>query len=145
MAATVNGIAAAFVGTVGSDPELRFTANGSRLLSFAVAVFDAKRAQDAATEWVRVSCWNELADSLEDSVTKGREVYVEGRLKLNQYTAADGSERSGLQVSAWKLEPLGRIGRQRAPKRPDQYREAFDRKAPAPAKLNDREPWEESA
>ena len=46
-------------------------------------------------------------------LAKGVEVYVEGRLSLNAWTGKDGQPRTGLSVSAWRVEVLGRIGKSR--------------------------------
>ncbi len=45
-----------------------------------------------------------------------REIYCEGRIRLNQWTGKDGEPRAGLQLTAWVLQPLGQIGR-RGPRR----------------------------
>ncbi len=114
----MNGIVCAFEGRVGQDPELKYTQNGQALLSFGVAVSDAKAAEGAETEWARVTVWGERAEQLHHAGTlsKGAEVYVEGRLRLNTWQGQDGQQRAGLNVSAWTVQPMGQIGRR--PKRP---------------------------
>jgi single-strand DNA-binding protein len=113
----MNGIACAFQGTLGGDAELRCTATGKAVLNLRVAVTDNRPGSDGAEPcWMRVSCWEEVAERLADTLKKGREVYIEGRLKVTTWTAADGTERHGLRVSAWTVQPLGAIGRQ-APRR----------------------------
>jgi single-strand DNA-binding protein len=115
----MNGIVSAAQGTLPRDAEMRFTQSGLPMLSFSVAVHDAKRAEGAETEWLKVVVWGELAEQLHagGALVKGTEVYAEGRLKLDQWTAADGQQRSGLSLSAWKVEPMGQIGRRRPPRR----------------------------
>lgn len=112
----MNGIHACCTGRVVRDAELRFTAAGKPMLTTSVAVDDAKRAEDAPTEWLRVVCWGELANEMESRLVKGTAVYAEGRLKLNQWTAQDGTPRSGLELICWTVQPMGAIGR-RAPRR----------------------------
>jgi single-strand DNA-binding protein len=113
----MNGIHTAFQGTLGGDAELKYTATGKAVLSLPVAVSENRPGGDGAEPtWVRVSAWEDLAERLADTLKKGSEVYVEGRLKLNTWTAQDGTQRTGLNCSAWKVEPLGAIGR-RAPQR----------------------------
>lgn len=111
----MNGLQVAFVAFVAGDPELRFTASGSRVLSFSAGVFDAKAAPTDPKEWVRVSVWNELADEMEQRVKKGAEIYAEGRLKPSIYTAKNGEVRTALNVSAWTLTVMGQIGKKRPP------------------------------
>lgn len=97
---------------------MRFTATGQPMLNFSVAVNDAKAAE-GVTEWVRVTAWGDDAERLNGVLTKGLECYIEGRLRLREWATADGTQRSGLDVSAWKVEPMGQIGR-KAPRRPEQ-------------------------
>ena len=110
----MNGVHGAFQGRIGTDPEQRFTATGKALLTFSVAVDENRPGGDGAeTQWVRVTAWEQLGAVLH----KGDEIYCEGRLKLNTWTTAAGEQRSGLNCSAWTVQPLGAIGR-RSPNRP---------------------------
>jgi single-strand DNA-binding protein len=113
----MNGIHVATIGRVSSEPELKYTATAKAVLNFSVGVFENRPNGDGAeATWLRVACWEQLAEDLAERLHKGDEVYLEGRLKLNTWTAQDGTERTNLNVSAWKVEPLGHIGR-RASKR----------------------------
>jgi len=111
----MDGITCAFMGRVGQDAELRFTASGTPLVNVSVLVQDSKAA-DGAGQWVRVGHFGDDAEDLVPRIVKGAEVYVEGRLKLNTWQASDGTPRSGLNVTVWRLEPIGQIGR-RSPRR----------------------------
>ncbi len=118
----MNGIHVALVGTLGQDAELRYTGTGKAVLTFSVAVNENRPGGDGAqTTWVRCTAWEALAERPAETLKKGCEVYVEGKLRLNIWTAQDGTERTGLAVSVWKVEPLGQIGR-KAPKRPAEDR-----------------------
>jgi single-strand DNA-binding protein len=110
--ATMRGIHAAFEGRLGRDAELRATKQGKPWLSFSLAV-DTEGEEDALTTWVRVAYFGEDAESLSGRLQRGVEVYCEGRLKLDTWTAKDGLKRTGLSVVAWKVVPLGQIGRKR--------------------------------
>jgi single-strand DNA-binding protein len=114
----VNGVIAAVEGYLGQDAELRFTAEGRAVCNFSVAAFDAKRAEDAPTEWIKVTVWGEEAERLAPSLVKGAEVYCHGRLRLNTWTATSGEQRAGLQLSAYECAIKGAIGR-KAPRRRD--------------------------
>ncbi|MBI4491928.1 MAG: single-stranded DNA-binding protein [Chloroflexi bacterium] len=114
----MNGVACALVGRIGTEPELKHTTSGQPMLSFSVAVQDARAEQGAPAEWIRVTAWGGLAESLDGYLGKGAEVYVEGRLRLSQWQAQDGTPRAGLSVSAWLVQPLGQIGR-RKPQQPE--------------------------
>jgi single-strand DNA-binding protein len=107
----VNGIITAFQGFLARDPEPRYTQKGQPLLSFSMGIRDAKAEEGAQPEWVRCTVFGERADELHGKLRKGGEVYIEGRLKLNTWQAADGQQRAGLDVVAFKVEPMGAIGR----------------------------------
>jgi single-strand DNA-binding protein len=106
----MRGIHATFEGRLGREAELRVTKKGKPWLSFSLAV-DTEGEEDALIMWVRVAYFGEDAESLVGKLQKGTEVYCEGRLKLDTWTAKDSSKRSGLSVVAWKVVPLGQIGR----------------------------------
>jgi single-strand DNA-binding protein len=114
----LNGIVSCAIGTLGRDAELRYTQQGQAVLNFSIAVADAKRQEGADTEWLRVAVWGERAEELNTAgLAKGAECYVEGRLKLNTWNGPDGQQRSGLELSAWRVDVLGAIGRRA--KRPE--------------------------
>ncbi len=113
----MNGIHVATIGRVSIEPELKYTSTARAVLNFTIGIFENRPNGDGSeATWLRVAVWKQLAEDLAERLHKGDEVYVEGRLKLNTWTGSDGTERFGLNVSAWKCEPLGQIGR-RAPKR----------------------------
>jgi single-strand DNA-binding protein len=114
------GIHAALEGTLGADPNLRMTHSEKPVLTLRIAVNDSSRHSDGDgdgdTTWVRATVWEDEALRLQPLLRKGQRVYVEGRLRLEQWQGPDGQPRSGLAVSAWRVEILGQIGRS-APKR----------------------------
>jgi single-strand DNA-binding protein len=108
----MDGLHCAFIGRLAADAELKFTSTSAPLVNLNLAVQDSKAAEGETT-WVRVGRFGEDAAALAEQLHKGSEVYVEGRLRLNHWTAADGTPRSGLNVTAWRIESLGQIGRRR--------------------------------
>ena len=126
----MNGITAAIQGRVTRDPELRYTSQGTAMLTLNIAVNDDKRTDDGPTEWVRCTLWEGLAEQLQDRLRKGSEVYVEGRLRVRTYQKQDGSQGVSVELSAWKCEALGAIGRG-APRRTADG-ELAHRREPAP-------------
>jgi len=102
-------IECAFSGRLGRDPEHRRVKGGELpMLSFALAV-----ETKAGDQWVRVALFGDRADELAAGLKKGDRAYVEGRLTLETWNAADGSTKSGLSVVATLVQPLRKIGRQR--------------------------------
>ena len=100
-------IESAFTGRVGQPPTVRTSKAGKPWCTFSVAV-----GADDDTQWVNVSAFGETAEAIA-TLQKGARVYVEGRLKLNAWTTHDGTERTGLQVAATLVQPLGQIGKRR--------------------------------
>ena len=84
------------IGNVGTDPEMRFTPNGNPVTSFRVATNRVYTAPDGErrreTEWFTVVAWNKLAESCNQFLTKGRLVYVEGRLRSHTWESQDGQD-----------------------------------------------------
>lgn len=113
----IDGIVCCFTGRLGSDPESRFLANGSEVLQFSIVPHDSKAAE-GAPEWIRVSIFvDKLAEDTAAKLSKGAEAYVEGRLQLGRWQGQDGTQRTGLRVNAWAVQPMGQIGRRSAPPR----------------------------
>jgi single-strand DNA-binding protein len=102
------------IGNVGSDPEMRYTPNGKAVTSFRMATNyrysgpDGERREE--TEWFRVSVWGKQAESCNQFLSKGRRVYVEGRLRSRNWEGQDGQMRTSLEVSANRVIFLDRTG-----------------------------------
>src|SRR4030042_3229561 len=92
------------IGNVGTAPEMRFTPNGNPVTTFRIAtsrVFttaEGERKQE--TEWFTVVCWNKLAESCNQYLTKGRRAYVEGRLPTRAWEGQDGQKRTRVEIGA---------------------------------------------
>ncbi|HZU76937.1 MAG TPA: single-stranded DNA-binding protein [Dehalococcoidia bacterium] len=102
------------IGNLGKDPEMRFTANGSAVTNFSVAVSrqyqgaDGERREE--TEWFNVVAWNKLAEQCNQFLQKGRRVYVEGRLQTRSWDGQDGQKRYRTEVVASEVQFLDRAG-----------------------------------
>ena len=100
------------IGNVGSEPEMRFTPNGSPVTSFRVATnwmyttAEGERRQE--TEWFTVVAWNRLAEQCNQFLTKGRLVYAEGRLRTHTWESQDGQKSSRTEVVANRVIFLDR-------------------------------------
>lgn len=93
------------VGNLVADPELRFTGSGKAVVSLRVAC--SERKKDASGVWIdgdstflNVNAWNETAENITTTLTKGDTIVVTGRLKQRSYQAKDGSERTVFEVEA---------------------------------------------
>ena len=99
------------IGHLGADPEMSYTQGGTALTRFRVATSrswtnDAGERQEE-TEWFRVVTWNRLAETCAQYLTKGRLVYVEGRLQTRKYTDQQGVERYSTELVAETVRFLG--------------------------------------
>lgn len=99
------------IGNLGADPEMRYTANGSAVTSFNVAAneqfTDRAGARQEHTEWFSVVTWNRLAETCAQYLTKGRQVYVEGRLQTRSWDGQDGQKHYKTEVVAETVRFLG--------------------------------------
>lgn len=99
------------IGNLGRDPEMRYTANGSAVTEFSVAVnnsfTDRSGERQQETEWFRVVTWNRLAETCAQYLTKGRMVYVEGRLRTRQWEDQQGQKRYTTELVASDVRFLG--------------------------------------
>ena len=99
------------VGNLGRDPELRYTPQGTAVCSFSVATSEKRRDKagefQEITTWFRVTTWGKQAETASKYLTKGRPVYVEGRLRVDEYTDRDGKSRYSLELNASDLHFIG--------------------------------------
>ncbi len=102
------------IGNVGTDPEMRYTPSGSAVTDFRLAVSRRYSTRDGnqqeETEWFTVTAWERLADTVNQYVTKGMKVYVEGRLKSRSYQGNDGQMRFSNEINAQTVLFLDRGG-----------------------------------
>jgi single-stranded DNA-binding protein len=101
-------IEAALFGTLGRDAEPKISKNGKPYLRLNVAC-----GEGDTTQWVGAMVFDERAIAVADGFVKGARVYLEGKLSLNEWTAQDGTTRSGLSVMSWHCR-LSQIGRAKA-------------------------------
>ena len=100
------------IGNLGTDPEMRYTPNGSPVTSFRIATTrtytsaDGERQQD--TEWFTVVAWNQLAELCNQYLSKGRRAYVDGRLHSNSWEGPDGQTRFRNEIIADRVLFLDR-------------------------------------
>lgn len=99
------------VGNLGRDPELRYTPQGTPVCSFTMATNEKRKdrtgeMQDATT-WFRVTLWGRQAETASQYLTKGRPVYIEGRLRLEEWTDRDNKQRYTLEVHATDMQFIG--------------------------------------
>lgn len=95
------------VGNVGKVEDIRFTQSGKQVTNFSLAINEGT-GDNKTTLWVRVTCWDKLADIVTQYVTKGKQVLVVGRLaQPNAYTTKDGKPAASIEVTAATVRMLG--------------------------------------
>jgi len=98
------------VGNLTRDPELRFTANGTAMATFGLAVNRRWRNQQSneweeQTSFFDVVCWRDLAENVAESLNKGTRVMVVGRLEQRSWESQEGDKRSKVEVIADEVGP----------------------------------------
>jgi len=99
------------IGHLGRDPEMRYTPDGQAVTSFSVASSRKYRTgvgeQREETEWFNCSAWGKLGEICNQYLTKGKQVYIEGRLKTRSYQTQNGETRFSLDVTCSDIQFLG--------------------------------------
>lgn len=100
------------VGNLGRDPEVRHLPSGDAVANIAVATTDKWKdkqtgEQKEQTEWHRVSFFGKLAEIVGQYLTKGSQVYIEGKLQTRKYTDKDGVEKFATEIRADTMQMLG--------------------------------------
>jgi single-strand DNA-binding protein len=100
------------IGNLGANPDIRALPSGQNVANFSLATTerftDRNGAKQERTDWHRIVAFGRLADACDRFLSKGRQVYVEGRLTTRQYDAKDGSgKRYRTEIVARQLRLLG--------------------------------------
>lgn len=99
------------IGHLGRDPEMRYTPSGRPVTTFSVATSrswntsDGERRSD--TEWFNVVSWGSLAEICKQYLSKGQQVYIEGRLQTRRWEDDDGNKRTTVEIVAKEMIMLG--------------------------------------
>ncbi len=101
------------IGNLGGDPQTRSLPSGDSVANFSLATTerftDRNGARQERTEWHRIVIFGKLAETCAQYLSKGRQVYVEGRLTTREYEAKDGSgKRYRTEIVARQVQFLGR-------------------------------------
>ena len=100
------------IGNLGRDPEMRYTPSGQSVTSFSVAsnrrYNTSTGEQREETDWFNVSAWGRLSELCNQYLTKGQQVYIEGRLHLRSYEGRDGQTRWLNEITMTDVQFLAR-------------------------------------
>jgi single-strand DNA-binding protein len=102
------------VGNLGKDPELRYTASGTAVCNFSLATTESYKDRDGnkqeKTEWHNIVVWRQLAEICGKYLTKGKQIYIEGKLQTRKWEDRDGNTRYSTEIVADQMQMLGRAG-----------------------------------
>ena len=102
---------AMLIGNLGKDPEVRYTQSGTAVAGFSIATgekFKNKSGEyEERTEWHNVTAWGKLAEICGEYLSKGKTVYIEGRIQARKWQDKDGNDRYSTEIVADKMVMLG--------------------------------------
>lgn len=108
MAGSLNKVM--LIGNVGRDPEMRYTQSGEPITTFSLATNRRTRGPDGQahddTEWHNIVAWGKLAEQCNEYLTKGRKVYIEGRIQNRSWDGQDGQKRFRTEIVANTMQML---------------------------------------
>lgn len=99
------------IGRLGKEPTIRFMPNGEAVCNFSVATSESWKDQNGqrqeSTEWHNVTMYRKLAEIAGKYLTKGSQVYLEGKIQSRKYQGKDGIERTAYKIIANEMKMLG--------------------------------------
>ena len=99
------------VGRLGADPEMRFIPSGKAVASLSIATSrkwkDDKGQLEEKTEWHRVTAWGKTAELCGEYLSKGRQVYIEGRIEYSTWEDKEGNKRYKTEIVAQDVQLIG--------------------------------------
>ncbi|QQS29672.1 MAG: single-stranded DNA-binding protein [Sphingobacteriales bacterium] len=101
------------IGNLGKDPEVNTFESGVKKVSFSLATSEKYKNKEGqvveATEWHNIVCWNKLAEIAETYLHKGKQVFIEGKIKTRSWEE-DGKKRYITEIEATNFQMLGSAG-----------------------------------
>ncbi|GAG70798.1 unnamed protein product [marine sediment metagenome] len=102
------------VGNLGIDPEVRHTKREQAVASFSLATSEKWTNKDGGkeekTEWHRIVAWGKLGEICGEYLSKGKQVYIEGRLQTREWEDKEGNKRQTTEIVANNMTMLGQVG-----------------------------------
>ena len=108
------------IGNLGKDPEVRYTTSGQGVASFSIATTEKYKNKsgdwEEKTEWHNIVLWGKLAEIAKDYLSKGKTVFIEGRLQTRKWQDKDGRDRYNTEIVGDRMQMLspkgdgGRVG-----------------------------------
>lgn len=122
------------IGHLGRDPEMRYTPSGRPVTTFSVATSRTWNTSDGErrtqTEWFNIVAWGSLAEICNQYLSKGQQVFIEGRLQTRRWDDDEGNRRNMVEVVAKEMIMLGDRKILANDKRSNEYKEEFENEEP---------------
>ena len=101
------------IGNLGADPEIRYTAAGAPVANVSLATAESWRDKDSGelrekTEWHRVVFFGKVAETIEKYVSKGSQIFIEGKLQTRKWQDKEGNDRYTTEIVASEMRMLGK-------------------------------------
>lgn len=101
------------IANLGREPELKYTPQGEAVCEISVATNEKRKGSNGEqiqeTTWFKAILWGKQAQALAQYLYKGQQVYLEGRLRLREWTDKEGRTRTNLEISVTEIQLLGRV------------------------------------
>ena len=103
---------AILIGTLGKDPETKYTANGAAVCSYSIATNESWKDKNTGetkekTEWHNITTFGKLAEICGQYLTKGSQVYIEGKIQTDKWQDKNGQDRYSTKIIANEMQMLG--------------------------------------
>jgi len=103
------------VGNLGADPEVKYLSNGTTVANFRIATSENRVNKTSGekttiTEWHRVVAFGRLAEICGEYLNKGKQVYIEGRIRTRSWDDKEGNKRYTTEIVATQMQMLGAAG-----------------------------------
>lgn len=99
------------IGNLTKDPELKYTPQGTAVCTFSIACNERYKDRDGnqkeKTEFINIVAWRQLAEICGKYLTKGKQVYIEGKIQTRSYEDKDGNKRYVTEIVADQMQMLG--------------------------------------
>ena len=99
------------IGNLGRDPEVRYTPSGTAVANFTLATTENWTNKDgqkeSRTEWHRIVAWGRLGEICGEYLSKGKQVFIEGRIRTNEWEDQEGNKRQTKEIVALSMQMLG--------------------------------------
>ena len=103
------------IGNLGADPEVKYLSNGTTVATFRIATSENRVNRSSGekttmTEWHRIVAFGRLAEICGEYLNKGKQVYIEGRLRTRSWEDKDGNRKYTTEIVANQMQMLGAVG-----------------------------------